>query len=100
MRRLAALLLAFALGPLPAGAGGEAGDAGVRALHVRLELLDAGGAERRVFRSAESITLRITLKLSRSEASVSLITTRTIVSFTSGYLLAARIARFIKKGLT
>ena len=68
MRRLAALLLAFALGPLPAGAGGEAGDAGVRALDVRLELLDAGGAERRAFRTAESITLRITLANSGATA--------------------------------
>jgi hypothetical protein len=53
--------LAFALGPPPAGAGGEASGAGPTALEVRLQLLDANGAESEAFRSSEPITLRITL---------------------------------------
>jgi hypothetical protein len=61
MRRLGALLIALASGPLPAGAGGEASGAGPAALEVRLRLLDARGAVSAAFRPGEPITLRIAL---------------------------------------
>jgi hypothetical protein len=53
--------MACALGPTPAGAGGEASGAGPAALEVRLQLLDADGAQSDAFRPTDPITLRITL---------------------------------------
>ena len=53
--------MACALGPTPAVAGGEASGVGPAALEVRLQLLDADGAQSDAFRSTEPITLRITL---------------------------------------